>query len=157
MPPPLTQAEPRFIAVQTGSVGPWRVAVPASAARSALAADTPLWTGPDGRLLLLHDDVAVPALDLPACWNLPQAAKPAAGAALLLQTLSDDPPFALRLDSIGDQHELLFWPVPRAVRRVSGVQAAALTGVPWQPESEQAVLLLDLPWLMQRLRAEVVE
>jgi hypothetical protein len=125
--------------VQTASVGPWIVAVPAACALSALGHDTPLWLSPGGQLLVLHDDLAVPALDLPARWNAPSAAPAPTSAVLMLQAQPDAPRFALRVDCVGRRQSLMFWPLPPALQSLCGVQAAALIGVPWQPESAPGV------------------
>ncbi|MBN8745212.1 MAG: histidine kinase [Thiomonas arsenitoxydans] len=160
-PAPIAPAEPtpqtpldeaQTLTVQTAVVGPWIVAVPAALAPWVLEPGTPQWTGPDGQLLLLQDDVALPALDLPACWLAPEPQHEASGAALLLQPDSGEPPFALRVQALGRQQDLLFWPVPPAVQSACGVRAAAWEGAPWQPDTGQPVLLLDLPWLEARLR-----
>ena len=139
--------------MQTAAVGPWIVAVPTKSVQDLLGADTPLWASPGGQLLLLYDDLAVPALDLPARWNAPNAGPAASGAALMLQPQPGDAPFGLRVDAVGGRQSLLFWSLPRALQSLCGVQAAALTGVPWQPQSEHPVLLLDLDWLREEVGA----
>jgi len=139
--------QPRQIAVQTATVGPWVVAVPAVCAQAALGADAPQWIGPGGQVLVLHDDLAWPTFDLPARWNAANATPTPGSAVLLLQARPGAPAFGLRVDALGGQHALVFWPLPPALQSLCGVQAAALTGVPWQPESEQPVLLLDLDGL----------
>ena len=147
---PLDEAQ--TLTVQTAVVGPWIVAVPLALAPWVLEPGTPQWTGPDGQLLLLQDDVALPALDLPGCWQVPKPQHEVGGAALLLQPESGEPPFAVRVQALGRQQDLLFWPVPPAVQSACGVRAAAWEGAPWQPDAGQPVLLLDLPWLEARLR-----
>ena len=140
-----------MLAVQTAAVGPWIVAVPLAACAATLSTDTPQWTGPDGHLLLLHDDQAQPALDLGVCWKA-QAMPSARTAALLLHPPTGEPSFALRVDAVGPARELAFWPVPTAVQSACGVQAVAWQGAPWQPAAGQAVLLIDLPWVTQSLQ-----
>jgi chemotaxis protein histidine kinase CheA len=112
-----------------------------------LGPDAPQWIGPGGELLVLHDDRAWPALDLPTRWHAANATPAPGSAVLMLRASPDASPFGLQVDAIGSQHALVFWPLPPALQALCGVQAAALTGVPWQPESEQPVLLLDLNWL----------
>ncbi|MFZ5578754.1 MAG: histidine kinase, partial [Pseudomonadota bacterium] len=141
------------LAVQTARVGPWIVAVPVASAPRVLAPDTPCWTQPGGPLLLLHDDEALPALDLALCWTQGEAIAPERRAALLLQPPSGEPPFAVRVDAIGPSGELIFWPVPQAVKTACGVQATAWQGAPWAPDAGEPVLLIDLPWLSQKLLA----
>ena len=152
-PPPQAPAdEAQTLTVQTAVVGPWVVAVPVALAPLVLQPGTPQWTGPDGQLLLLQDDVALPALDLSGCWQVPKPQHEVGGAALLLQPDSGQPPFAVRVQALGRQQDLLFWPLPQAVQSACGVRAAAWDGAPWQPDTGQPVLLLDLPWLEARLR-----
>ncbi len=109
--------------------------------------DAPQWISPGGRLLVLHDDIAVPTLDLSARWNAPNSAPAPGGAVLMLQTQPHASPFGLGVDATGGRDTLVFWPLPAALQTLCGVQAAAWTGVPWQPQSEYPVLLLDLDWL----------
>lgn len=145
----------QIVAVQTATVGPWVVAVPVSSAPRALAPGTPQWSGPGGTLLVLHDDEALPALDLAVCWNRRDVAPSDRGAALLLHPPSGEPPFAVRVDGIGQERELRFWPVPPAMQTACGVQAAAWQGAPWALDAGQPVLLIDLPWFSRHLRSGV--
>ncbi|MDY0331375.1 MAG: histidine kinase [Thiomonas sp.] len=153
-PPPLAGEafSSMSLSVQTATVGPWVVALPLEAVSTASESAMPWWRGPDGQLLLLHDDMALPALDLAACWNVPNPRHTAGGAAMLLQSGPEGTHFAVRVQALGRQQDLLFWPVPPAVQSACGVRAAAWEGAPWQPQAGQAVLLLDLPWLAERLR-----
>ena len=144
--------DPRLLTVLTASIGPWTVAVPAESSILPLPTDTPVWLGPAGLQLVLSDDGAVPALDLLDCWTPPDGRPAAAGrAALLFQHADGAAHFALRVDAMGTRQTLAFWRVPAALSRVSGVQATALAGVPWEPLTAQAILLLDRRWLVERL------
>lgn len=144
--------DPRLLTVLTASVGPWTVAVPAESSILPLPPDTPVWLGPAGQQLVLSDDGAVPALDLLDCWIPPDGRPAAAGrAALLFRHADGAAHFALRVDAMGTRQTRVFWRVPAAMSRVSGVQAAALAGAPWEPLTAHAILLLDRRWLVERL------
>ena len=128
--------------------------MPSEHAQARIESGSVQWAGPRGPALVLHDGVALPTLDLRACWPPADVPPAPAPAALVLRPVAGGQAFALRVDAVGGCGELDFWPLPPAVQAASGVCAAALRGMPWQATIESAVLLLDVQWLQRTLQAE---
>lgn len=149
-PPAVDQDDPSVIEVWTARVGCWTVALPADAEVEPMADGVPMWRGIDGSGLVVDAIGAVPTLDLRDCWSNDAGSAEAAGANLLIRH-ADAEPFALRVDALGTRQTLVFWRVPVHYASASGIGAIALSGAPWEPQAEEAVLLLDAGWLHSRL------
>ena len=153
-PPAVDQDDPSVIDVWTARVGCWTVALRADAEVEPMADAAPMWRGIDGGGLVVDAIGAVPTLDLRDCWSHDAGAPEAAGANLLIRRC-DAEPFALRVDALGTRQTLVFWRVPAHYASASGIDAIALSGAPWEPQAEEAVLLLDAGWLHRRLGRRV--